>query len=377
MDNYFNLLDGFRRDLHFIPELGLDLPLTQKYIREYLIKWGYEPKEVAGSGLVAFKAGSIGNKTYAFRADMDALPIDEIGDENFISKHEGRMHACGHDGHMAILLGFAKYLSEFENLKENVLLIFQPGEETPGGARLIVESGLFDEYKVDGIFGLHLFPDIEEGMIAIKEGPQMAQCGELHVSVSGKAGHCAMPHTGNDALMAAAKLISSYPDILSKKISPLAPAVIHVGTISGGYAQNAIADLVEFHGTVRTFSKEVFTQIQTAVESLNNSIELCYGVSIISDLEPMYPPVINDKNLANLLQSILPKEDQVLSEARMTAEDFSFYQEKVPGLFFFVGTKNEEFDFTNPLHHSSFNFSSNALVKGLETYIKLADSILF
>jgi len=377
MTNYHNLLNKFRLDLHKIPELGLELPMTKSYLNKLLVQWGYTPESVATSGLVAFKKGSIGSKTYAFRADMDALSIEEKGDANFISQNKGCMHACGHDGHMATLLAFAKYISESKDLKENILFIFQPGEESPGGAKLIVESGLFEKYNVSSIFGLHLFPDIEEGIIAIKEGPQMAQCGEFNVYINGKSGHGAMPHSGNDAILASAKLLTSYPEIISKKLSPLQPAVIHVGTISGGSAQNAIADFVELHGTVRTFSKDVFTQIQKEISNIHKSVELTSQVSIKWDLDPMYPPVLNDSNLANMLKTILPSNKWIDSKARMTAEDFSFYQEQIPGLFFLVGTKNESLGFISPLHNPNFNFSSNALISGFEAYVAIANQLLF
>lgn len=368
------MLQNFREDLHQIPELELDLPLTQSYILDKLNSFGYTPFTEAKSGVIAFKKGILGNKTYAFRADMDALPLTETSDISFKSKHEGCMHACGHDGHMAILLGLAKYVSNLE-LKENILFIFQPGEESPGGAEILVKSGLFDKYPVDAFFALHLFPDVEEGKIAIKPGPQMAQCGELDVEIIGHSGHGAMPQSGNDALLCAAELIQSYPTIISKKLSPLDPAVIHIGKINGGSARNAIADRVSFHGTVRTFSRDVFSIIQGQIKLLHESMEVKSKTTIKYSLEPMYPPVINDAALAQMLIDLLDESIYVESKARMTAEDFSFYGDIAPSLFVLVGTKNEALDFTAPLHNPKFNFTSIPLVTGFNAFKSIVDHL--
>lgn len=369
------LINNFREDLHQIPELELDLPLTQSYILDKLISFGYEPFTIAKSGVIAFKKGSIGQKTYAFRADMDALPLTETSELSFKSKHSGRMHACGHDGHMAILLGLSKYVSDLD-IKENILFIFQPGEESPGGAEIIVKSGLFDKYPVDAFFGLHLFPDVAEGKIAIKSGPQMAQCGELDVEIIGKSGHGAMPQSGHDALLAASELINSYPEIVAKKLSPLDPAVIHVGMISGGSARNAIADNVSFHGTVRTFSKEVFSTIQNEIKSLHESMEIKSNTKINWSLEPMYPPVINDHTLSNMLIELLDESIYVDSRPRMTAEDFSFYGDIAPSLFVLVGTKNKALNLTAPLHNPKFNFTSKPLITGFNAFKSLVDHLI-
>lgn len=358
-----------RRYLHTIPELGFEEFKTSKYIREQLELLGYNPITVLNTGLLVFIEGTE-PETYAFRADIDALPIQEETGVEFASTHDGCMHACGHDGHTSILLGFAEYLKDFKP-KKNILLIFQPAEEGPGGAKFIVDEGYLSKYNVKAVFGLHLFPSLAEGVIGTKPGPFMAQTGEIDIIIRGKSGHGAMPHTTIDTVLITAKLIEAYQSIVSRNVSPLDSAVLTFGKIEGGGARNIIAETVKIEGTCRTFSKELFEKIVKRMEDIHRGFELAYGVEITSDIRPMYPPVVNTPYLYEKFRNATQDFEYVELEPVMLAEDFAYYQEAVSGLFFFLGVKNEELGYANPLHNCGFNFVEEVLVEGVKVYSKL------
>jgi len=362
-----------RRNLHQIPELGLEEFKTQAYLKEKLIELGFQPMEICRTGLLVFIEG-LKNETYAFRADIDALPIEEETGLEFTSLHKGKMHACGHDGHMTILLAFAEYLSEYiktKKLEKNVLLIFQPAEEGPGGAKLIVQEGIFDKYNVKGIFGLHLFPNIEEGVIACKAGAMMAQTGEIDIEIKGRSGHGAMPHTSIDTILISAKLLEAYQSIISRNINPMDNAVLTFGKITGGTVRNIIAETIRLEGTARTFSRENFDFLMDRLCQINRGFELAFDVKINEDIRPLYPAVINSKDLYNRFLKAIDGMNYKEIEALMLAEDFAFYQETIPGLFFFLGTRNNDMGFNKGLHNCAFNFDEKVLLKGLEVYIRL------
>ncbi|WP_372714531.1 M20 family metallopeptidase [Ilyobacter sp.] len=366
-----NQMKTYRRELHQIPELGLEEYKTSAYIGEKLREFGLHPFTIAKTGIYVYiDAGS--DETYAFRADMDALESEEENDVEYASKHPGKMHACGHDGHMAMLLGLAKILSKTENIKKNVLLIFQPAEEGPGGAKIITESGIFEKYNVKGIFGIHLFPNLDEGIIASKAGPLMAQSGEIDVIIKGEGGHGGMPHNAIDSILVASKFLSSCQSIISRSISPLETAVISFGKIRGGSARNIVAEKTHIEGTVRTFSKDTFEIIKKRILQISRGLEESFGVEISVDLEPYYPPVINDKNLYNKIAEKVHIEE---TDPVMLAEDFSYYQERIPGVFYFLGSRNIERDFDYPLHSCNFNFDESILLKGVEHYVNILTAL--
>ena len=366
-----NQMKTYRRELHQIPELGLEEYKTSAYIGEKLREFGLHPFTIAKTGIYVYiDAGS--DETYAFRADMDALESEEENDVEYASKHPGKMHACGHDGHMAMLLGLAKILSQTENIKKNVLLIFQPAEEGPGGAKIITESGIFEKYNVKGIFGIHLFPNLDEGIIASKAGPLMAQSGEIDVEIKGEGGHGGMPHNAIDSILVASKFLSSCQSIISRSISPLETAVISFGKIRGGSARNIVAEKTHIEGTVRTFSKDTFEIIKKRILQISRGLEESFGVEISVDLEPYYPPVINDKNLYNKIAEKVHIEE---TDPVMLAEDFSYYQERIPGVFYFLGSRNIERDFDYPLHSCNFNFDEAILLKGVEHYVNILTAL--
>lgn len=366
-----NQIKTYRRELHQIPELGLEEYKTSAYIGEKLREFGLHPFTIAKTGIYVYiDAGS--DETYAFRADMDALESEEENDVEYASKHPGKMHACGHDGHMAMLLGLAKILSQTENIKKNVLLIFQPAEEGPGGAKIITESGIFEKYNVKGIFGIHLFPTLDEGIIASKPGPLMAQSGEIDVVIKGEGGHGGMPHTAIDSILAASKFLSACQSIVSRSISPLETAVISFGKIRGGSARNIVAEKTHIEGTVRTFSKDTFETVKKRILQIAKGLEEAFEVKVSIDLEPYYPPVINDKTLYNKIAEKVHIEE---TDPVMLAEDFSYYQERIPGVFYFLGSRNIEREFDYPLHSCNFNFDEAILLKGIEHYLNILTAL--
>lgn len=363
-----------RMELHKIPELGFMEHNTSKYILTELEKIGYITRKVARTGVIAYKKG-ISSESVAFRADIDGLNVTEDTNVSFSSQLEGCMHACGHDGHTAILLGFAEYVFKMNQLKKGILFIFQPAEESPGGADVIVKEGILNEYKVGAIFGLHLYPDLEQGKIGLREGAVTAQAGEFDIYIKGKSGHGAMPHKANDALIVSAQLINSYQSIISRNMNPLDSCVITIGTIKGGEVRNIIPESIKMEGTIRTFSKEIYIKIKEKMLKMNKGLMEMFDVEIEIIFRDMYPPVTNDKSLCELISSSPLIQKIVEIEPMMIAEDFSYYQQKVPGVFFMLGSKNAELGYIHPLHSSKFNFDNEVLMDGVHIYDEICKSL--
>lgn len=364
-------LTKYRRDLHQIPELGFDLDLTYAYVKEKLISFGYEPMTYAKTGLVAVRKGK-SNDAVAFRADMDALPVTEVLDIAFKSKFKGRMHACGHDGHTAMLLGFADYVSKLETINQTMVFIFQPAEEGPGGAKVMIKQGVLKDFNVKCIFGLHIFPGLDEGKVGIISGPMLARNAEFDFYIEGMSAHGAQPQQGRDAVLAASSFVVGLNQIVSRYIDPLEPAVITTGTISGGEARNIIAGKVHVSGTMRAFDDATFEVMKEKMMDTANAIELQYGVKIIDQIVDYYPAVYNDPKLFKLVDSTLTKDEVVYIKPYTFSEDFAYFQKEVPGIFSFIGSKNLEKDFVYPLHNNRFNFDEKILLNGLNYYIKVS-----
>ena len=369
-NNYTDYVKQHRINLHQIPEIAFDLFKTEAYLKAELKKLGYKTINVAKTGIIAIKTGK-GKETIAFRSDMDALNVLEETGIKYKSKHVGKMHACGHDGHMAMLLGFAKYLTTLKDLKKNVMLVFQPAEEGPGGAKLIVESGIFKKYNVKAIFGIHLYPDLEEGKYGLVDGPMMAQNGEFDLLVKGTSAHGAQPHKGNDAILASGNLVVQYQAIVARFLNPLQPSVVTIGTINGGEARNIIAHSVKMSGTVRSFNPKNYLEIKRGLNQINKGIEASFNVKVQMDFRDYYPPVINDHDLFSKVSEALPKTSVKAIEPMMFAEDFAFYQQALPGMFIMLGTRNEKLGYTHPLHSCYFNFKEEVLTKGVELYASI------
>lgn len=353
-----------RRALHQIPETDFDLPETLSYITSVLSGLGCRVFSPAKSALCAFF--DFGREdAIAFRADMDALPVQEASGVSFASRHPGKMHACGHDGHMAIALELAQRLSRAKDLPHNVLLVFQPAEETTGGAKLICDSGVFSEYKVKAIFGLHLWPDLPAGIVSTRPGGMMCRASEVNVTVTGKSAHVAKAEAAKDALEAAAMwyLLALGAQ---RSLETDEPTLLKFGKIQGGTVRNVIAESVTLEGCLRAFSNEVFDSLKNKLIDLALQVSRDTGCTFDLNFSKGYPPVRNDEGLflrASELWPIVPLEEPV-----KIAEDFSFYQETIPGLFFFLGCGPAP-----ALHAADFDFDESVLQRGVDLMQSIAE----
>ena len=354
-----------RRALHRIPELDKDLPHTIAYLRGQLEKLNCKVFSTMPGGVCAFF--DFGAKqAIAFRAEGDALPIMERTGVNYASRHPGRMHACGHDGHMAILLELARRLSAKEKLNYNVLLVFQPAEETTGGARDICRTGLFKLYRVEAIFGIHLWPGIPEGVIASRRNEMMARTCEVKVDIYGKTTHIAKLDQGIDALNAGVdfyRRVRALEAALPKKVFRL----LKFGKFESGTVCNAISDHTHMEGSLRAFQDEVFYSLRAGIVSIGKDVERSTGCTVNIYMNDGYPAVMNPPDLYKRVRKVAEFEE--MAEPSMIADDFAWYQKSVPGLFFFLGTGD-----TAALHADDFNFNEEILVKGADFFEKLAEN---
>lgn len=364
----------WRRDLHQIPELGLKEYQTANYLRHELEKMGYQWESVVDTGTIVYIDYGC-QSTLAFRSDIDGLAIVEKNEVDYVSKHSGCMHACGHDGHMSALLGFAKRLKQMsEPLPYNILLVFQPAEESPGAARYVVESGIFEKYHVKAIFGMHLMPMIEEGKIACKSGPLMAMCGEMDVTIHGKGAHAGLPQDGVDSIMIANHAYMQYQIMVSRQLSPFAPVILNIGQIEGGTARNSVATQTTMHGTLRCYDEALFHKMTDYIQAIHDGLMKSYDCQIEWSCPPMYPPVINSKDLYPKWLACVNLDNYIeLDEPLMLAEDFAFYQKAIPGIFFFLGTKCESYQ--SGLHTETFNFHEDVLKVAIDLYESIAKNI--
>ena len=381
---FYKTLKIHRRELHMIPELDRDLPKTRQYILSVL-KWlDCDITFLCDSGVCAFfDKGK--DETYAFRTDMDALPMEEANTCSYRSTHENKMHACGHDGHMAMVLALGEYVDTAEALNCNVLLIFQPAEETLGGAREICESGILEKHNVTRVFGIHMWPYLEAGKIASKTGAIMPKSAEIDIAIHGKTAHGITPYNGCDALYIAAEYITRvysrygarpgavqhFPDGLSDILAPTAGApdekiLIHIGKMMSGHARNVVSDYAGLFGTVRAFSEENFRYIITLLEDSLKEVSDEYGCHVEFSHSEGYPPVINDAGLVNrILPALesLPDGYRELTDTVMISDDFSFYGQYAPAVYFLLGTGTDI-----PLHSVDFDFDEKILISGFELY---------
>ncbi|TCU75511.1 amidohydrolase [Tissierella praeacuta] len=370
---------NWRRDLHQIPEIGLNLEQTSQYVIKQLEEMGIEyRKNIGVSGIVGLIKGEKPGKTIALRADMDALPIKEETGLTFASKN-GNMHACGHDAHTAILLGAAKVLNENKDkIKGNVKLIFQPAEEGPGGAKPMIEDGALKEPKVDAIMGLHvgnLTENSKEGSIMISYNNMMACLDRFKLKLIGKGCHGAYPETGVDPIAMAGYFISNVQSIISRELSPTDPAVVTIGKINGGFAYNIIPDSVELEGTVRAVDQKVRENIAKRIEDFAKGISETMRGTYEYEYVFGYPPLVNDKEFTkDFIESakkIIPEEDIVeMKKPAMGGEDMAYFLNEVPGTFFFMSTPRAVNGEYYPHHNSKFDINEEILWKGAALLIQ-------
>lgn len=383
---YEEKLKTHRRNLHMIPELDRDLPKTRAYIVNILQDLDCQLTYLCDSGVCAyFDKGK--PETYCFRSEMDALPGAEAMIGGYASKHAGVMHSCGHDGHMAISLAFAQYIDKLdaEDLACNILLIFQPAEETLGGAKEICDSGILAKHNVTKIFGIHIWPFLEEGTLASKRGAIMAKSAEIDIDILGESAHGTAAYEGKDALYIAsdfmtrlysrhAATIGGVPHF-SEDIDPLPKprpckpedkTIIHIGRMDSGYARNVVSNNTRLQGTVRAFSEESFNDILSLINGTLKDITEQYGCDATFTNSDGYPPIINDEEL--YLESYLAAKSLdcgyiEIEEPVMTSDDFSFYGHHAPAVFFLLGTGGDI-----PLHSVEFDFNEHILISGFELY---------
>ena len=358
-EKYLQHMINLRETIHMYPEDGFSEFTTSKIIIEELEKLGIKvQKNVAKTGVVGLIEGKYPGKTVLLRADMDALKIQEQADVEYKSKIDGMMHACGHDGHVAGLLGAAMILNELkDNLHGNVKLVFQPAEERDGGALPMIEEGVLENPKVDAAFAAHLWGYLNEGEVYLKEGPMMASPDIFNINVIGKGGHGAVPQESIDPIVITCQIVNSLQTIVSRKINPLDPVVITCGRIQGGDCHNVIPNEVELEGTIRTFNEETRNWVPKVMEDLIRGITTSQGAAYEFKYEPKYPALINDKYMTSFAKESLKKvvgEENVfdLKEPNMGGEDFAYFAQKVPSAFIFVGIANNK---SEPvIHHNPY-----------------------
>ncbi|MBE9116108.1 amidohydrolase [Lusitaniella coriacea LEGE 07157] len=370
----------WRRHLHQRPELGFKEKLTAEFIHSKLREWGIDHQtEIAKTGIVATIEGKQPGKVLAIRADMDALPIQEANDVSYRSQHDGIMHACGHDGHTAIALGTAYYLSQHRNtFNGTIKIIFQPAEEGPGGAKPMIEAGVLKNPDVDAIIGLHLWNNLSLGQIGVRTGALMAAVELFRCTIFGKGGHGAMPHQTTDSVLLGAQVVNALQTIVARNVSPIDSAVVTVGEFHAGTAHNVIADTAWMSGTARYFNPELETYIGKRVEQIIAGICQSHGATYELDYWQLYPPVINDAQIAELVRSVATEVVEtplgVVPECQtMGGEDMSFFLQEVPGCYFFVGSANPAKDLAYPHHHPRFNFDETALGMGVELFVRCVE----
>jgi len=371
-----------RRTIHMNPELGFEEVETSRLIAGYLDKFGLQVKTgMAKTGVIGLLKGGKPGKTVAIRADMDALPMEEANQVPYRSKVKGKMHACGHDGHVTILLGVARLFSSLaDQVQGNIKWVFQPAEEGGGGGRVLTEEGVLENPKVDAIFGAHLFPDLQIGRVGIHEKEGLAATDRFVIKMIGSGAHGAYPHLSRDPIAAVGHLITQIHTIVSRSISPLDSAVITIGKVGGGTAFNIIPDEAEILGTVRSLSQKVRGELKSRMEQVTQGVAKSFGMDYGFDFQYGYPALINDPEMSRLVAAAcakgIGKENVEFLRPSMGGEDFAYYLEKVPGSFFRLGCRNEAKGIVNPFHSSRFDIDEDVLLFGVEMFTRIIDEYL-
>ncbi|TWD53259.1 hippurate hydrolase [Agrobacterium vitis] len=371
---------AIRRHLHQIPELGLSEFKTSDFVAEKLTEMGYEiTRGLAKTGIVATLKNGDSPRSIGIRADFDALPIPEETGVDYVSQHPGVMHACGHDGHTAMLLGAAKILSERRNFDGTIHLIFQPAEENFGGAKLMIEDGLFERFPCDAVFGLHNDPRIPFGHFVFREGPIMASADECKITVIGKGGHGAEPQDAADPIVAGASIIMALQTVVSRNIHPLKSAVITVGAFNSGIASNVIPERAEMAITIRALDAGVRDALETRIRQIAEGQAASYGMRVEIDYQRGYPATINHKAETDYVRDLAKRfagDEKVfdMENPIMGSEDFAYMLEKKPGTYFFLGTQKTADD--PQLHHPRYNFNDDIIPTGTTFWVELAEKWL-
>jgi hippurate hydrolase len=381
-------IQAIRRDLHAHPELCYEEQRTSDVVAAKLTEWGIPVIRGLGlTGVVGIIKNGTSERAIGLRADMDALPMQEVNTFPHASRHPGKMHACGHDGHTAMLLGAAKHLADNRNFDGTVYLIFQPAEEGGAGAKRMIEDGLFEQCPMDAIYGMHNWPGIPSGHMSVRPGPLMASSNEFYLTVKGKGGHAAQPHKCIDPVIIGMQIAQSWQTIVSRRTNPIDTAVLSLTQFHAGTATNVIPDEAKLAGTVRTLSATVLDAIEKQMEEVAVNTAAAFGAEVEFKFRRNYPPLVNHPESTRFAVEVMKAvvgADKVddKTEPSMAAEDFAYFLQAKPGCYIFIG--NGEGDHRDGghglgpcvLHNGSYDFNDNLLPVGASFWVKLAEASL-
>ena len=376
-------LVNIRRHLHENPELGFEEVATAQYIADYLAGLGLEvTSQVAKTGVVALLRGARPGKTVAIRADMDALPIQELNEVPYKSKHPGKMHACGHDAHVAAAIGAARILWELrDQINGNVKFIFQPAEEAPGGAEPMIAAGVLENPTVDAIIGGHVWGSLESGIIEVMSGPTMASSDIIRLKIIGKGGHAAQPHTTIDPIVIASEIVGALQKLVSRQTDPFESVVISICSFHAGDVFNVIPHSAYLEGAVRTLNNELRQELPHKIEKIIRGITEPYGATYELDYYLGYPVTVNDPGVTETVRkaavSVLGADKvRVAARASMGGEDYAYFLNKVPGTYIRIGTRNPEKGICQEMHHPRFDIDEAVLELTPVVYAQAAFDLL-
>jgi amidohydrolase len=378
-----NAFKSIRRHIHAHPEIAFEEYDTSKLVAGMLEEWGLEVhREIAGTGVVGVLRGQAGAKSIGLRADMDALPMQENNTFSHCSHNNGKMHGCGHDGHITMLLAAARHLSLNRTFKGAINFIFQPAEEGGGGAKRMIEEGLFERFPCDAVFALHNWPGLHAGEFATRSGPIMASCNQFSITVHGRGGHAAMPQHTIDPILAAANIVSALQSVVSRNTSPLDNAVLSVTSLQAGSSFNIIPDQARIGGTVRTFDMTVLDMIEKRMEDISKLTAQAHGCHAEFSFHRQSIATVNDADqtaFASSIMSAIVGSENVNTdiEPTMGAEDFAYMLSERPGCYAFIGNDMQAKNSRNfSLHHPSYDFNDDVISLGASYWVKLANAFL-
>jgi hippurate hydrolase len=380
-------ISTIRRDLHAHPELCFEEQRTSDVIAAKLTEWGIEVhRGLARTGVIGIVKNGTSKRSIGLRADMDALPMTEHNTFAHASRHAGKMHACGHDGHTAVLLATAQHLAQHRHFDGTVVLVFQPAEEGGGGAREMIKEGLLERFPMDAMFGLHNWPGLKAGQFAIKDGPCFASSNEFRITLRGKGAHAAMPHLGIDPVPVACQMVQAFQTIITRNKRPIDAGVISVTMVHAGEATNVVPDSCEIRGTVRTFTLEVLDLIEQRMRDIAHHTSAAFGVTCEFTFHRNYPPTINhsaETAFARRVMSELVGAENVLEfEPTMGAEDFSYFLQAMPGAYFVIGNGDGAHRLGGHgmgpcmLHNPSYDFNDDLIPLGATLWVRMVEKWL-
>jgi amidohydrolase len=374
-----DLIINTRRELHRIPEPAYTEEKTSAYVADYLKKEDIKVQTgIAHTGVMALMKLAGPGKTLMFRSDIDALPVSEETGLPFASKHKGAMHACGHDAHMAMVLGAVTILNKVKGkLNGTIKFVFQPAEEGPGGAKSMIEAGVMENPHVDHSIGCHVWPAIPEGTIGVKAGRLMAAMDRFDIKILGKGGHGAMPHQCIDALEVGTQVVNALQRIASRQMNPLSPTVVTIGSFHAGTTFNVIPGEAELCGTTRTFDRDIWNSWPERIEKIVRAVCQSMGADYELKYTQGYPPLLNDESMAEVVSrcagDVVGKKRVIEPEPTMGGEDMAFYLERSKGCYFFLGVGRQG---CAPIHNPKFDLNEEVLLIGAETYCRVAFELL-